>query len=496
MNYFNNKIIIIYPFIPFVIKGENDYSGLNFGLLDIKHYIPRYINCNIIEDNQLKEFFDGLLRQIITKDGKYLLGLGYSVHTYDGSEEEKEEILNTIRNQIELLYFLFQHDNHSFSSSFPKFYFVDRVNKFDNEEYLYSFELWEGIEKSSHHLILKKDSKRLEQERISLEIKTDQFIQEPNFRDYWKESIKELDNEFFRGLFWANNVKDQEKRIIEKIISAAIAIETLVEIPRGYKEKYSVSEWSEAFAKLVMEDLHSQYSGIEGIYLKRIERALIQAANVRSNVVHGRELYEFFYANNRIVAEKDIRINFDGDRYIYIHDFLYEIFDIIVHKKISKDEITSGIRFQTLVDRIYPNKDIINSAMQFLEKDEIEFFEFLKTFKNLKRHDHNGINNCYIGRIIKYINDHKKSIEKEKVDFDEIPKLTDLINSENGWLMLHELAEKIGKPSNDEVWNKRKLKIYGGVRGLEKFIVFLSDFVMNKHLEKRRSKKITDCQQS
>lgn len=478
-SYFQNKFIIIYPFIPLITKSGNKFAGFKFRALDIQHYIPRYTNTNKPQRKELRIFFDGLLRQIKTQNGEYLTGLGYSVHTFNGTLENKEKELNRVRNNIELLYFLFNQSNNNFGTSFPKFYVVDEINKHVDKDYLYSFRFIENLENSIHHFILSKKAFLKRPEIIPIRIKSNHYIQEPYINSHWEKRISKSFSEcFYRGLFWANNVKDPEKRIIEKIISSTIAVETMVKIPKRRKK----SKWSVTFAEQVMRQLKVEFPEVGQAYMDRMKSALEQAANVRSNIVHARDVYEIISTNEYPHKNSDTRINFDGNRYIFAHDLLYEIFDILVNKKISGDNTTAGIRFSNLIERIYPNKDIVNSTVCMIEKKD-DFFKVLTNLNKMKTYDSNGIVSRKMGVIIKFINDNSKKLRKRTVPFELIPNLKKLNNDERGWKIISDINVPIEKWNRTTVFDAEKIKYYKAIDGLVDFLDFLSNYVLYRNIE-------------
>lgn len=486
-NYFKNKIIIIYPFIPLIVKNGNEFSGFKFKSLEIRHYIPIYSNIAKPKSKDLRSFFDGLIRQIITQRGEKLSGLGYSVHLYDGTEEDKEKKLNELRDEIELLYFLFHQSNNQYETAFPKFYVLDRINKFEKEEFNYSFELWENLERSTHYFLLSKkiDSRR---ETIPIRIKTSNYIQEPFIDVFWKRRLTKrlIDRQrILRGIFWANNVKDRERRAIEKIVASTIAVETMLNIPKNYKEKLKVSTWSEAFAMLAIKKMRSAFPEISKGYLDKAKQAFIQAVKTRSDVVHGRNVYELVATDENSKKYSDIKIKFGDERYFFVYDILYEIFEILLYKKISGDKVVSGIRFENLLKKIYPNKDTIDSTISMVQQRK-NIFTILANLRDLKEYDITGITSKKLALIITYINNNSSELTRLSIPFKNLGKLSDAIRKEKGWLELHELGQEVEAWNIKSIWTKERLEKLRSVNGFKVFLQFLSHFVMVKSVERNR----------
>jgi len=485
-SYFRDRIVVVYPFIPLITKDGNEFSGFKFRSLDIRHYIPRYENTRKPRSRSLKDFFDGLLRQIRTQNCEYLVGLGYSIHKFDGSEDDKERVLNKVRNDVELLYFIFGQSNNAYDTAFPKFYVIGRVTRFEREDFLFSFELVENLERSTHYFVLKNPTEEDRNRTISLRMKSSHFVQEPSINESWKRRIsKRLSERLYRGIFWANNVKDRERRVIEKIISSTIAVESILKIKKRKGEK-----WHEAFARVVIDELKSDITDISDEHLVRARQAFEQAANVRSGVVHGRKIYEHICSERHGLANDDIRLNFDDSRYYFVHDLLYEIFEISVNKKIFGDEITSGIRFKNLLAKIYPNKDKLNLVFNKIGGGA-EIFKILKDLNGLKEHDTAGVNPQRLGVIIEFINDSSKKLLEKGIPYECVGRLRDLVRSEKGWSKIYEMSGAVEKWSiNAPVLNSEKIAIYSSANGLVDFLHFLSNYIMDKAIKRNHRRSL------
>lgn len=481
---FKNKLIVIYPFIPLVILGEDKFAGIKFRNLDVRFYVPRYTNLKKPQKD-IKNFFDCLLPQLVLNDGRFPVGLGYSIFTFK-TDEDKEKILAKIRGDIELFYYLSHKNNGPVRGlNFPKFYYIDNISNYSNKDYKYSFEFHEELETQEHHMIYTDD--KINNHKILIKFKEDTFIQDLFLTDDWKKFIKKRNSYRFKNaIFWINRSRDEEKTQLEKIIFGVMALENVLDFNKKDSEK---------FADSIIKRLGASLNGITKEKTDRFRVALIQAYKVRSGIVHGGIIKEGLHIENR-TPSRDTLLNFGGSRYYQLSYVLTAVFDILLESSIFGNGFVSTFRSKKLIDSIYPNRECLSLARASISglEPSIESFQILgRKLLGIKEYEHIDINTGDLGAINSFINKLVEKTEESLAlpDF-RIDSLARLIRDPKSLNYLRKIAEELDKWKDRYMFadtfvplKNREVLIGDATEGLVGYLNFLAHYILIRQRDSR-----------
>jgi len=479
MNYFDNTLIVIYPFIPFVIRDSNHFEGIKFRNLNIRH-LTQYKDVKKPRE-PLISFLENLRKNMVTDDGKYILALGYSVHHYSGGITAKESLMNRLKTNIEYLYYLFER-NRTLNLSYPKFYLVDNIRVFDDGDFQYGFEITEELQDKQYQMIYKDIEKN--NYKITLKLKYENFIQDiPNspFANYLKR-VSNTSTSLYRGIFWINRSRDTQRTNIERVLASVIAIENLL----GFKRLRS-----EDFAERIIEKLTKNitFTQIEKQRLTFLKSTLIQAYDVRSGIVHGRKIFDAVEQDRYARKNIDLKVNIEGYRYYHLNYVIEEIFDLLLLQKVSSDSISQEIKIGNFVENLFPNRLAMNDIIQKIEKEKTEsnlegYILIGRILNKLKRNDVIGLDSVKLGQIINFVNNCNSTLKDNGIEIPIIDNLGNLRRHDYSFKQLRDIINKIelfdknNFFSSTVIYKKKDVELSTANQGLIIFLELLSYYVI------------------
>lgn len=464
--YFKNRIIVLYPFHFINIAPDGKYlTGLKFRSLKIRHLPYRPNTIKTEKPNKiLKSFFDDILKKFHFIDR--FEGVGYSIHKYQ--DGKLEEAILKIKEDIELLYYLFEKSNHKINTKFPKFYLIKDIIYY-KETARFGCSFYEDYNDSyiSQHITF-YDNEIDKNYLIYFKTKASNLYQ-PAMDEEWKKFFlkKEIPPEIFWGIYWYNKAKDETRDKIEKIVYLVIALENILDL--SYQN-------TDAFVLKIKEELELNSRDNRVCVFCSFIR---QAHKSRCGIVHG-------------VSESEsmkLRAEWGKEKYFDLDFYLSEAFRIVLDKKISGQQPILDFRKEILLDKIYPNKAKLDdfwkvAKKEIQNKDDVTLA--FKTLRDFKKYDDIGIDKNSVGRIIQYVNLNAKKIFNREI---KIEAINDLIEDKNLRGDLRNLATELEK-QNEVNLSHKTIDLYIASDGLANFIEFLDNYVVHKNIELINNKNV------
>ena len=472
-NYFQNKIVIIYPFLPLEIVRDHAYRGINFRSLNIKPFAPGLKGWR-----KPKSDLYGLLikfySKLITPEGSGLMGFGYSVHELSENVYEKDTVLGKIRDDIELMYYIFRINTLNISTSFPKFYVIDRVQIFEEKDYEAGFDFIEELQFSSYKMIYQDLSIGA---KIPFSLK-ERLVYGLYVPGIWKRytALRKFPTNLSRAIFWINRANDRERTVIEKIMYSVISLENFLNFNKLD---------SESFAKTVVDELKRATSSSQVKELTLLKQILIQAYDVRSGIVHGREIYADRYAEKYAKKESDIRVNIDGDRYIYLNIIIEKIFSTLLRNRLSKDRYDIQFNTEYLLEDLVPNKEFFREAVELIIKNKVQadgagFAVIGKILSKLKSRDFVGVSGEKVGVILGYYNRAIPSLSFDSEKLPVVSSFATLKKQENSWEDAYKVSQYFEDMKITELENFKDRDLFSVFNGYAIFFDWLYYYLLTK----------------
>ncbi|MFA6492665.1 MAG: hypothetical protein WCV58_00795 [Patescibacteria group bacterium] len=456
--FFKNRLIVLYPFhfINYTPDGKH-LTGSKFRSLKIRH-LPYHPNTKKTEkpNKILKAFFDDLFRKFYFIDG--FNGVGYSIHRYQ--DGKADDTMVKIKEDIELLYYIFERSNHKINTKFPKFYLIKDINYY-KETARFGCSFYEDYIDPSVNSYITFYNNEIDKNYLTYFKTKAGNLYQPSIDKEWEKffSKKQILPEIFWGIYWYNKAKDETRDKIEKIVYLVIALENILDLSYQNTDEFALKIKNEL-------ELNSNDNRV-CVFCSFIR----QAHKSRCGIVHGIENTE----------ELKLRAEWGKEKYFNLDFYLSESFKIIIDKKISGQPIPD-FRKNILLERIYPNKAKLDDFWKIAKKKKQIQDDITMAFRSLrdfKQYDDIGIDKNLVSKVIQYINLYSKSVFNREI---RVEAINNLIQDKSAWQDIRNLITELEK-QNGGLLSQKTIEAYMAMDGLIDFLNFLCNYIMHKNIE-------------